>query len=172
MSKQETTLEIIIAGNDCVGKTSLISRFVENQFSDNFQPTKTYYFKSKIMNIDGHSVKLEVWDAVLQEKFHSFARAYKRGVDGILAVFDVCNENSFNGIQDWIDLIRKECPRAVVALVANKCDQVDERKVSKEKAEKFANDNKLKYFETSAKNNEGLNDVFTYVATQSYLNLI
>lgn len=171
MSKKELTLEIIIAGNDCVGKTSLISRFVENEFSDKFEPTKSYYFKSKIFDVDDHKVKLEIWDAVLQEKFHSFARAYKRGVDGILVVFDVTNENSFEGIQNWIELIQKECPRAVVALVANKCD-INDRKVTKENAEQYAAKYGLKYFETSAKNNEGLQEVFNYVAKQSYLNLI
>ncbi|KAK8839140.1 hypothetical protein M9Y10_032613 [Tritrichomonas musculus] len=171
MSKKQTTLEIIVCGNDCVGKTSLISRFIEEKFESEIQSTNSYYYKTKVVNIDGDPVKLEVWDSVVREKFHSFTRAYKRGADGILVVFDVCAENGLSGVGELIEKIKKECPRATAALVGNRCDLTEQRKVTKEEAESFAHERGLRYFETSAKENEGLDEVFDYVARQSYLSL-
>ena len=91
---------------------------------------------------------------------------YARDAYGIAIVFDVTNDQSFNDLQAWIDLIKQINEKSVI--VGNKIDLSEERKISKEQAEAFSVEKDIHYFETSAKNKEGIDEFLTYLATKIF----
>lgn len=88
----------IATNNDCigVGKSCLLLRFCDDQFTPSFITTIGIDFKIRTIDLDGKKVKLQVWDTAGQERFKTITTAYYRGAMGILLVYDVCDEKSFN----------------------------------------------------------------------------
>ena len=124
-------------------------------------------FKTKYLDIDGNKVKLQIWDTAGQEKFRSITKAYYRGAHGILVVFDISRRDTFNQTRMWIDSIKDASTDSIdVILIGNKCDL--ERAVTREEAEDLAAQYKIKYFETSAKDNTNVEEAFKYLATEAY----
>ena len=148
--------KIILIGDSNVGKTSLINRFMGFEFQENYACTINADFKIKTLSIDQSTgAELTVWDTCGQEKFRSLTRQYFKDAHGILLVYDVSNENSFKGLNLWLNEIRNNTKNAVsIVLVGNKIDIFD-RKISQKEGNDYALKNKLLYVETSSK--EGIN---------------
>ena len=159
----DENIKIALLGDSCVGKTSLIRRFVEDRFEDNFISTiGVDYFEKKVM-INNKQINLVIQDTSGEERFKSLSKTYYKNADGIIFVFDVTNKESFSqGIKYWLtesDNEKGENNYKKI-LVGNKSDLKDMRKVNKETAEKYSENRNMKYFETSAKTGENVDLIF------------
>ena len=154
--------KLIIIGESTVGKSCIVKRYTDGTFSEAFMSTVGADFKIKILELNHHKIKVQVWDTAGQEQFHSITKSYFRGAHGILLIFDVSNRVSFDRTKKWMDSIRDTSDdRVIIVLVGNKIDL--EREISREEGIKQAESYQIPYFETSAKTGEGIEDVFMYL---------
>lgn len=117
-----------------VGKSCLLLRFCDNSFTPSFITTIGIDFKIRTMEIDGERVKLQIWDTAGQERFRTITTAYYRGAMGILLVYDVTDERSFNNIRNWIRNVEQHAsPNVNKILIGNKCDMEDKRVAPRER---------------------------------------
>ncbi|WZZ17397.1 hypothetical protein YC2023_110486 [Brassica napus] len=127
-------------------------------------------FKIRTIELDGKRIKLQIWDTAGQERFRTITTAYYRGAMGILLVYDVTDESSFNNIRNWIRNIEQHASDNVnKILVGNKADMDESKRVSlslsltavpKAKGQALADEYGIKFFETSAKTNLNVEEVF------------
>lgn len=111
-----------------MGKSCLLLRFCDDSFTPSFITTIGIDFKIRTINLDGKRIKLQIWDTAGQERFRTITNAYYRGAMGILVVFDVTDERSFNNVRNWIRNTEQFASEGVnKILIGNKCDMVDKR---------------------------------------------
>ena len=155
------TFNIILLGNSSVGKSCLISKYAKNIFQDNYLSTIGVDFLSKEININNQKINLKILDTCGQERYKSIASNYYRKVDGIMFVFDVTNKTSFDEVKTWligVDSVNDNCQKI---LVGNKIDLENNRNINKENIEKKAKELNMKYYETSAKTGQNVEEAFT-----------
>ncbi|XP_070828864.1 ras-related protein Rab-8B-like isoform X2 [Chaetodon trifascialis] len=153
--------QLLLIGDSGVGKTCLLFRFSEDSFNTTFISTIGIDFKIRTIELDGKRVKLQIWDTAGQERFRTITTAYYRGAMGIMLVYDICNEKSFENIKNWIRNIEEHASSDVEKMVlGNKCDMTDRRQVSKDRGEKLAIDYGVKFLETSAKSSLNVEEAF------------
>lgn len=122
-------------------------------------------FKIRTIELDGKKIKLQIWDTAGQERFRTITTAYYRGAMGIMLVYDITNEKSFDNIKNWIRNIEEHASSDVERMIlGNKCDMNEKRQVSKEKGEKLAIDYGIKFLETSAKSSINVEEAFFTLA--------
>uniref|UniRef100_A0A3Q2UQP4 Ras-related protein SEC4 n=1 Tax=Fundulus heteroclitus TaxID=8078 RepID=A0A3Q2UQP4_FUNHE len=122
-------------------------------------------FKIRTVELDGKKIKLQIWDTAGQERFRTITTAYYRGAMGIMLVYDITNEKSFDNIRNWIRNIEEHASADVERMIlGNKCDMNDKRQVSKERGEKLAIDYGIKFLETSAKSSLNVEEGFLTLA--------
>ena len=164
--------KIVLLGNINVGKTSIASRYCKNSFNEHHINTiGGAYQQQKVVLSNGSMVKLHIWDTSGQERFRAMTNLYYRDAQVAILTYDITNESSFQGIEFWIEELKYkvENENMLLYLVGNKSDvSNEERKISKEKGKKFAEDNNMIFFETSAKTGEGVKELFVNVASQVY----
>ena len=156
------SFKLVIVGDPGVGKTSLLLRFTDDSFSADHLATIGGDFKKKIINIENQLFKLYIWDIAGEE--HS-PRIYYKGARGVILIYDVTEQNSFQNVHYWLKQIEryaKDTSRKV--LVWNKCDKPD-RVITTEEGKKLADDFNMNFFETSAKTYQNVNEVFNFLAT-------
>lgn len=102
MEGSDRTFKLIILGDSCVGKTSILSRFAENSFSGNYVTTIGIDFKIRSIVVNGQKVVLHLWDTAGQEKFRSFSAPFFRGSHGALVVYDITDGNTFKHVTRYI----------------------------------------------------------------------
>ena len=152
---------LVLIGNSGVGKTSLVTKYVDNFFSLSFVATAGVDFKIKTLNIDGKTIKLQIWDTAGQERFSSISPMYTRKADGVVLIYDITDDNSIESISKWMDNIKEHTPDNVKqVLIGNKIDRKEKRVVSTEKGEKLAKSLGIPFFETSAFTGCNVNDAF------------
>lgn len=162
-------LKLIMIGDSSVGKTCMIMRYTDNQFTENFLTTVGVDFKVKELNIDGKTVKLQIWDTAGQEQFRTITKSYFRGADGIVLCFDLASSPTLERTKFWMDSIKESTAEKVdVVLVGNKSDKEEERTVTEEQARAFAEEYGVDYFETSAKTGKNINEVFETLARKAF----
>ena len=150
---------IISLGNSAVGKTSFFQRLSQDIFSENTPASVgcgTYIYNIKYKN---KKYKLTLKDPSGQEKYKSLTKSFLRNTDGVLFIYDISNQDSFNDLKSWYELYKEESEKVAGLLIGNKCDE--ERKVNEEDAKKFAEEHGLKYLETSAKLDKNLRKAIT-----------
>ncbi|XP_063241184.1 ras-related protein Rab-4B isoform X1 [Bacillus rossius redtenbacheri] len=153
--------KFLVIGSAGSGKSCLLHQFIESKFKDGSQHTIGVEFGSKIVNVGGRSVKLQIWDTAGQERFRSVTRSYYRGAAGALLVYDIANRESFNALGNWLSDARTlASPNIVILLVGNKRDLDAEREVTFLEASRFAQENELMFLETSAKTGENVEEAF------------
>ena len=160
-SEPSITFKILTIGESGVGKTCVLRRFVENKFLKNHLSTIGIDFKTKTLNINNQEIKLKIWDTAGQERFRNITTQYYKGADGIVLVYDVTDEASYEKIRDWMEQILSNTQQEEIGLVllGNKCD-MDPRSVTEEMGKKMAEELKINYFETSALNGQGIKEAF------------
>ena len=160
-SEATITFKILTIGESGVGKTCVLRRFVENKFLKNHLATIGIDFKTKTLNINNQEVKLKIWDTAGQERFRNITTQYYKGADGIVLVYDVTDESSYDKIRDWMDQILSNTTQDEIGLVllGNKCD-VEPRTVTEEMGKQMAEELKISYFETSALTGQGIREAF------------
>jgi len=143
--------------------------FTDKRFQPVHDLTIGVEFGSRTVVINGDEVKLQIWDTAGQEKFRSITRSYYRGTSGCLLTYDITRRETFQRLGDWLEDCRKfSNPNIVITLVGNKKDLENKREVSYEEGEKFARDHGLGFIETSAKNNESIEEAFMETAKKIY----
>jgi small GTP-binding protein len=152
--------KVILLGDIAVGKTSILSRFVEDKFTAEYKCNVGVEFKVKSLFLDEITgADLQIWDTCGEERFRTITRQYYRDTYGVILIFDLTNRNSFEKLSSWLEDINEFGPKEItIILIGNKSDLDDERKVLFNEAYNFANKNNLQYIEVSAKtgNNVGL----------------
>ncbi|GLT89842.1 hypothetical protein SLE2022_078060 [Rubroshorea leprosula] len=158
--------KLLLIGDSGVGKTCLTLRFSGEPFQTSFLSTIGIDYKTKIIELDGKRIKLQIWDTAGQERFLSLTRNYYAGARGILLVYDVTDESSFNNIRQWMEDIEVNGPDDVnKILVGNKADKDEsKRAVSTSRGQALADEYGIKFFETSAKTNFNVEQVFFSIA--------
>jgi len=157
-----TNIKLLTIGDSAVGKTCLISQFARDSFNPNFITTIGIDYKIKEVEIDGSKYKLLIWDTAGQERFRTITTSYFRGCQGILLVYDITQHKTFANVRNWMDQINtvNDGQDVCKILLGNKCDMTEEREVSTEEAKKLAEEFKIPFMETSAKDNINVKDAF------------
>ena len=165
----DKTCQLLIIGDSSVGKTSLITRYTNGTFKEEYLATVGLDYSSKDEEFNNETIHIKLWDTAGQERFKSLTQNYFRNAEGVLLVYDVTKTESFDNLRDWISSIKKNMETKNIFLpliiVGNKVDMEDSREISKEDAENFAKENNYKYFETSAKTGEGVDEAIRELVT-------
>lgn len=158
--------KLLIIGDSGVGKSSLLIRFSDNTFSGSYITTIGVDFKIRTVVINGERVKLQIWDTAGQERFRTITNTYYRGTHGVIVVYDVTNGESFANVKRWLQEIESNCDVVNKVLVGNKNDDPGRKVVITEDAQRFANQMDIQLFETSAKDNLNVEEMFLAITEQ------
>lgn len=152
--------KFIVIGDTAVGKSCLLHRFIDNKFKKESTHTIGVEFGSKIIEVGGRNVKLQIWDTAGQERFRSVTRSYYRGAAGAILVYDITSRETYNHVTSWLSDARSLANKDIaIILVGNKAD-LPNREVTFLEASRFAQENDLMFLETSALSGEGVDGVF------------
>jgi len=158
--------KLVFLGDQSVGKTSIITRFMYDTFDSTYQATIGIDFLSKTMYLEDRTVRLQLWDTAGQERFRSLIPSYIRDSSVAVIVYDITNRTSFLNTGKWIDDVRTERGTDVtMMLVGNKTDLADKRQVSIEEGEAKAKEYDIMFIETSAKAGFNIKALFRKVAS-------
>jgi Ras-related protein Rab-6A len=157
--------KLVFLGDQSVGKTSIITRFMYDKFDPSYQPTIGIDFLSKTMYLEDRTIRLQLWDTAGQERFRSLIPSYIRDSSVAVIVYDVSNRQSFLNLARWVDEVRSERGKdVVIVLVGNKTDLVDQRQVSVEEGEAKTKEFGALIIETSAKAGFNIKGLFRKIA--------
>ena len=165
-----TVIKIALLGDSRVGKSTIVNKFINLDFKDDLLSTiGSDRFETKFTLKNGEKIKLIIWDTAGQERFRSIALKALKAVQGVILVFDLTNRETFENITKWIETANENLKTPNLVLFGNKAD-LDKTmwKVTKEEAEDFAQKLNMKYFETSAKTRQGLEDGFSSITNDTY----
>eukprot|EP00736_Rhodelphis_marinus_P009150 Rmarinus@m.4274 len=171
MSQCEYIFKYIVIGDMGVGKSCLLYRFTEQKFLADAPHTIGVEFGTRVVEVCGTPIKLQVWDTAGQERFRAVTRSYYRGSAGVLLAYDITNRKSFLSCQNWLTDARSLTnAMAVIILIGTKNDLATgvSREVSYEEAASFADEHGLIFLETSAKTGNNVEEVFLRTANQIY----
>ncbi|KAF7205957.1 ras-related protein Rab-6A isoform X2 [Nothobranchius furzeri] len=157
--------KLVFLGEQSVGKTSLITRFMYDSFDNTYQATIGIDFLSKTMYLEDRTIRLQLWDTAGQERFRSLIPSYIRDSAAAVVVYDITNVNSFQQTTKWIDDVRTERGSdVIIMLVGNKTDLADKRQITTEEGEQRAKEMNVLFVETSAKTGYNVKQLFRRVA--------
>ena len=173
LKKNKFEVHLITLGDSAVGKTSLIGRYINNNFSNNYISTfgaDSQFKKTRLQN--GQEIKVRITDTAGQERYHAIAANYIKKANGILLVYDITNKDSFENVNKWAQEIRENSEDSIpIVLIGNKLDLEEERRINKEQGEEFAKkycDGGIKFYETSCKTGENVCEAINDLAEQIY----
>ena len=160
-------LKIILLGDVSVGKTSIIGRYINSSFEDNYKPNVTAEKRLKVINEDDNtSLRMNIWDTAGQDRFKTIAKNYYKGANAVIFVFDVNHKNTIEKIKFWINSVKDNSSKDIIEIiVGNKIDIEGKREVTKEQMKSLGQNVGMETFETSAKTGEGINEIFNYLVT-------
>ena len=164
-STKNYQFKTILLGESGVGKTSLLSCYMEEKFKSDRPCTINADFKIKSLKIDESTlVKLTIWDTAGQERYKSLTKHYFKDAHGVILIYDVADRRSFEGLDTWLEEIKNNMLKEEISiiLVGNKID-LPFRNVTKEEGEIFAKKNDLLYLETSSKEGVNIEKVFEMI---------
>ena len=168
--KIDITIKIIILGSSEVGKTSIFDRYFNNEFRENQLATVGIDFQTKFFKFEGMNIKGVYTDTAGQEKFRAISVNYLKPANGVILVFDITKEETFDAIEEWLKYLKDNNKDNIEKiLIGNKLDLENNRKVSKEDAEAFAKSNGCQYFECSAKTGQNINEALDEIARITFL---
>ncbi|CAI5481900.1 unnamed protein product [Closterium sp. Yama58-4] len=161
--------KVVLVGDSGVGKSNLISRFTRNEFNMESKSTIGVEFATRSIEVDGKTVKAQIWDMAGQERYRAITSAYYRGAVGALLVYDITRQVTFDNVERWLKELRDHGDQSIIiTLVGNKCDLRHLRKVSLEKGQAFAEKEGFFFIETSALDATNVEDAFTQILTEIY----
>ncbi|XP_065350480.1 ras-related protein Rab-21 [Cloeon dipterum] len=153
--------KVVLLGEGCVGKTSLVVRYVEDVFNTKHVTTLQASFLNKKLSLAGRRVHLSIWDTAGQERFHALGPIYYRASNGAVLVYDVTDQDSFEKAKNWVKELRKMLGADIcLTIVGNKIDLQKEQTVDTKLAEEYAASVGASHFHTSAKLNAGIEEMF------------
>jgi Ras-related protein Rab-11A len=144
-------IKVIIIGESGVGKTNIMTRYTTGEFLHDSPSTIGVEFFTKKLQINNRDITIQIWDTAGQERFKAITRSIYHGAKAIIVVYDITNIESYNKVESWIREVKNHVhDNAPICLVGNKNDLVHLREVQEDTVIKFAKENKLLFFETSA----------------------
>jgi small GTP-binding protein len=165
---KRTAISITLLGESTVGKTCINNVFLGIEFLEEHLTTVGLEKMNAVITIEsGEKIKLKIWDTAGQERFRSISSNSLKSSQGAIVVFDLTNRETFEKVTDWLKQIREYSTKIVIGLFGNKSD-LEGREVSQEEIDKLCQNEDLIYFETSAKNNTGIQEGFNKVASLAY----
>ncbi|TFG04873.1 MAG: GTP-binding protein [Promethearchaeota archaeon] len=161
--------KLVLFGNAGVGKTSLVERFVNNKFEENYLTTLGYNVYEKWISCDGSVISLMVYDIGGQEKFTDLRKKYAEGANTAFLVYDITKKESFAALQKWKKDLADFAGNIPFIVIGNKNDLEGQREVPIDFAKQICGElGALNFFETSAKTGIGVEEAFQQLAIQTY----
>ena len=157
------TFKIVLLGESGVGKTSIISQFIDNNFQDDIQSSTGGTFSSKTFTYsDNKILKFEIWDTAGQERYRALTKMFYKDANAAILVYDITRKISFEELQTyWVEQIKEYAPpNIILAVVGNKSDLAAEEEVDEETARNYSEELGALFFTTSAKNSARIDDLF------------
>lgn len=157
--------KMVVLGHYSVGKSSIVLNFVKGEFNANEESTIGASFLTKTIFRNKNSVKYEIWDTAGQERYYSLIPMYYRGAQIALIVYDVTSLDSFETAKKWIEELKYDKPKEFIKiLVANKTDLNAQAVISAESGTELAKREGIKFYETSAKTGNNIQNMFNEIA--------
>jgi small GTP-binding protein len=164
MSHPIPQAKVVFLGESGTGKTSIITRYIDNDFTGNSQPTVGGSGRPVRVQDRDRQLDLVIWDTAGQERYRGLTPMYYRGAIAAVIVFDVTNRESFDQVQGWINELQNTSSNTVILLCGNKVDLGDARTIGEVEAGIFAESARTPYCETSAKTGSGVRLLFQEIA--------
>ena len=158
-SASEKSIKVLLVGNSSVGKTSIMLRYLDDFFVENFLPTVGIDFKTKTVGYNGENVKVNLWDTAGQEKFRTLTTGYYKGANAVIFVYDVTERESFFQLRDWILETKKHVGNDFVGIIVGNKVDLDYKRV----VIYLAEDVMMPIFEVSAKDGTNIEELFQTV---------
>lgn len=157
--------KIILLGEENVGKTSLIIRYLDDKFDESLLTTESTDIRIKKIEKDDKILYINIWDTIGQEKFRNMTENFIKGADGVILVCDVTNKKSYEELKNWVNYLNSNFNKdeIITILIENKIDLVQNREVLKKGLENYKKKYKFKIYSTSAKTGEGVQQAFDYL---------
>jgi small GTP-binding protein len=170
----EYNFKTVIVGETGVGKSSIISKGVNNIFNEDYKATICFDHTWKNYKVNNSKIRIQLWDTCGQEVYHSLIKNFYKSALCIFLVFSIENLESFNKLSFWINEIKDNINEGIIIfLIGNKKDKEKERKIEKGIIDDFINQNKIeKYIETSAATGENINLLFETAVNELYLRFV
>ena len=161
--------KIVLIGESSVGKTNILSKYLNDEFNPNSKATVGVEFGTKNYKIDNNVVKVQIWDTAGQERYRSITSAYYKGAKGCFIVYDITRRSSFDSIDRWLTDLKANCDEKItIVLLGNKSDLEEQREVSKDEGQQKAELYKLAFMETSALNGNNIENAFSELINDVY----
>ena len=161
MSDKKFIIKICLLGEANVGKTSLVYRYIENKFRENYKSTLSVNLLKKDMNIEGYgSVSAQILDLGGQESFKSLRKLYLEGANGALVIYDMTQRKTFEKLDEWVSSFKEARGEQPLVLIGNKSDLENQIKVERKEAESLADKNNMELIITSAKTGDNVEKSF------------
>ena len=157
------TIKILILGHTGVGKTNIITMFMDKKFNQNHMTTSGIDLKTTSIELNNKKIRIQLWDTCGQERYKSITKNLFLKVQGILAVYDITNRESFSILKNWIKSVKSDGNHPKMLIIGNKNDLDEKREVPKDEAIEYAKEEKIEYIETSSKTGENINKAITFI---------
>ena len=161
------SFKVVLVGESGVGKTSIITKFIDESFQEDQQSTTGGTFSTKSVICDGGKIlKFEIWDTAGQERYRSLTKMFYKDANAAILVYDITRKDSFEELKNyWAEQIKESSPEGIILVIAaNKSDLFEHEAIEESVARDFAQQLGAIYITTSAKNSEGINNLFEEIA--------
>lgn len=160
-TKDENNFKLVMVGDSGVGKSCILEKFLDLSSNNAFISTIGVDVRSHVLKLDGHLIKLQVWDTGGQERYRPVLATCYKNAFGVILVYDVSNKKSFANLQQWLaevnEFASSDLPKL---LIGNKADLLDRREIEESTAAQFAAEKGLAYIETSAIESANIREAF------------
>ncbi|XP_023808075.1 ras and EF-hand domain-containing protein homolog isoform X2 [Oryzias latipes] len=157
--------KVVLVGDSCVGKTSLLRSFCEGRFHPSSTTTVGIDYSVKTLTLDSIQIAMQLWDTAGQERYRSITKQFFRKADGVVVMFDVTLEESFKAVRPWLNNVQEAAGEGIpILLLGNKMDMEQEREVSFKAAERLAFENNMMFYEVSAYTGMNVTESLTHLA--------
>ena len=173
MSDDEEEIEsckVVLIGESGVGKTSIISQFINETFQVNMESTSGATFSSKVVTLSNkNKIKLEIWDTAGQERYRALTKMFYKDAAAAILVCDITDKNSFIQIKEyWVDQIKQNNDNIILIIVANKSDLYEKEAIDENEVRNYANELNANFIVCSALNRSGIEDIFVAVGNNYF----
>ena len=163
---EESVYKVLLLGDTDVGKTCFLIKYTDNIFHENHIATIGLDYRvKKIILKNGKEISLQIWDTAGQDRFRAITKNYYKGAHGIVLIYDITNNQTFENVSKWVNQIHEEVSlNVVIFLAGNKIDLEKKREISYEIGEKLAKELGCTFFEASAKTGVNIDEIFNELA--------
>ena len=162
--------KVVLLGETSVGKTSIISRYINNYFETNSLTTTgaSYAYKTIYLKQYDKSIKFEIWDTAGQERYRALTKIFYKNASVAILCYDITKKVTFEEIKNyWFNQVKDNSPNdIVIAIAANKSDLYEQEQVNEEEARNYAKNAGALFITTSAMNSSGIEDLFNAVGSK------